>query len=118
MNTSSSHFSPEDDAIETAAAEWLQDLMVSGEPLGDARKWLFAPLAQPPLARAPAGRTVCNCLGVTDRQITALVAGGADLAGVQAQLRCGTECGSCLPELRRLTAAGDAACRRVTTTVV
>ena len=105
-------------AGETAAAEWLQDLMVSGEPLGDARKWLFAPLAQPPLARAPAGRTVCNCLGVTDRQITALVAGGADLAGVQAQLRCGTECGSCLPELRRLTAAGDAACRRVTTTVV
>jgi assimilatory nitrate reductase catalytic subunit len=31
------------------------------------------------------------------------------LADIQARLKCGTQCGSCLPELRRLAAVGAAA---------
>jgi len=41
--------------------------------------------------------------------IAALAAAPGDaaqrLAATQAQLRCGTQCGSCLPTLRRLAAA-------------
>ena len=56
------------------------------------------------------GRIVCNCLDVAERDIVdALVAHpgppDAALAAAQARLRCGTQCGSCVPELKRLAAA-------------
>ena len=40
--------------------------------------------------------------------LAAAVAGGADLATLQETLKCGTSCGSCVPELRRMVAAGAA----------
>ena len=52
-----------------------------------------------------AGRAVCACYGVREGEIIAAVASGADLTRLQKELRCGTSCGSCLPELRRLAAA-------------
>jgi assimilatory nitrate reductase catalytic subunit len=54
---------------------------------------------------AAASRAVCSCYGVREAEIRAAVADGADLARVQKELRCGTGCGSCLPELRRLAVA-------------
>jgi len=54
---------------------------------------------------ATAGRAVCSCYGVRESEIRAAVSSGADLARLQKELRCGTNCGSCLPELRRLAAA-------------
>jgi len=57
------------------------------------------------LSAAPAnaaGRAVCSCYGVREAEIRAAVAAGADLARLQKELRCGTSCGSCLPELKRL----------------
>jgi assimilatory nitrate reductase catalytic subunit len=45
---------------------------------------------------------VCNCLNVAEPAIVAEIAAGADLAALQAKLKCGTECGSCVPELKRL----------------
>ncbi len=89
-------------AGETSAADWLRDLMASGQSIGELRRWLFAATAKPPLAMASAGRTVCNCFGVTETQINDLYRQGADLDALQAQLKCGTSCGSCLPELRRM----------------
>jgi assimilatory nitrate reductase catalytic subunit len=49
-----------------------------------------------------AGRAVCACYGVRESEIRAAVAAGANLARLQRELRCGTSCGSCVPELRRL----------------
>lgn len=92
-------------AGETAAADWLRELMASGQPVGDLRRWLFAATAKPPLLMAPAGRAVCNCFGVTETQINDLYRQGADLEALQAQLKCGTSCGSCLPELKRMGSA-------------
>ena len=92
-------------AGETAAAPWLKQAMLAASPLGELRRWMFAPRAQPPVAMARAGRTVCNCLGVSDEQISAMLATGVDLAGIQRELKCGTSCGSCLPELRRMAGA-------------
>jgi assimilatory nitrate reductase catalytic subunit len=53
----------------------------------------------------PRGRTVCNCFDVAQRDIDAFLAASKSLAALQASLKCGTNCGSCLPELRRMAAA-------------
>jgi assimilatory nitrate reductase catalytic subunit len=52
---------------------------------------------------------VCNCLNVAEPDIVAAIAAGADLAALQANLKCGSECGSCVPELKRLIASKRAA---------
>jgi assimilatory nitrate reductase catalytic subunit len=54
---------------------------------------------------APRGRTVCNCFDVAQRDIDVFLAASKSLAELQASLKCGTNCGSCLPELRRMAAA-------------
>jgi assimilatory nitrate reductase catalytic subunit len=52
---------------------------------------------------------VCNCLNVAESDIVTAIAAGADLAALQTTLKCGTECGSCVPELKRLLSARRAA---------
>lgn len=94
---------------ETAAFEWLRDLIVEGVEAAGLRAWMLAPVARPPAATTGRGRIVCNCLNVAEPDIVAAIAGGADLATLQDALKCGTECGSCVPELKRLIAANRAA---------
>ncbi|HEU4922790.1 MAG TPA: nitrite reductase small subunit NirD [Burkholderiales bacterium] len=50
-------------------------------------------------------RAVCACFKVPESAIRSAVAAGATLAKLQKELKCGTSCGSCVPELRRLIAA-------------
>src|SRR5262249_29693275 len=50
------------------------------------------------------GRTVCSCLGVSEEAIRAAAAAARTLPEVQAALRCGTQCGSCVTEVKRLIA--------------
>jgi assimilatory nitrate reductase catalytic subunit len=84
---------------------WLRDLWQSGAPVGELRRYLLLPLEPPPGLAAPRGRTVCNCFDVAQRDIDAFLAASSSLAELQASLKCGTNCGSCLPELRRMAAA-------------
>ena len=58
---------------------------------------LFAPLATD--LPAPA---VCACLDVSEEAVRAAVAAGATLPRLQSELKAGTQCGSCVPELRCL----------------
>ena len=62
-------------------------------------------------AQAPrgAGRALCACFAVSEEAIRALARSGATLADIQARLKCGTSCGSCLPELRRMARSPEAA---------
>ena len=54
---------------------------------------------------ADPGPTICACFGVGLNAIRAAFAGGAHGAeDIGAQLRAGTNCGSCLPEIRRIGA--------------
>jgi assimilatory nitrate reductase catalytic subunit len=93
---------------EAAAAGWLREAMLAGDPVADFRRYLFAPLAKPPVARPPRGRIVCNCLDVAETDIEQAIADGAgSLEALQARLGAGTKCGGCLPELRRRLAAGE-----------
>ncbi|BCB27644.1 assimilatory nitrate reductase [Sulfurimicrobium lacus] len=87
---------------ETAAAEWLKDGMERGLALSEVRSWALAPLAAPPSGQVSRGKVVCNCFNVSAKEIEAEIAGGAGLVELQEKLKCGTECGSCVPELRRM----------------
>lgn len=56
------------------------------------------------------GKVVCNCLGVEEHAIVVQLerASGSEadrLAQLQTALGCGTQCGSCVPELKRMTRA-------------
>ena len=89
---------------ETAAGDWLRETMVEGMPADELRRWIFAPLAAPPVATTARGRIVCNCLNVAEADIVSAIAGGATLELLQAGLKCGTSCGSCVPEIKRMLA--------------
>jgi assimilatory nitrate reductase catalytic subunit len=92
-------------AGEARATEWLADLMVRGESAAPVRQWLLAPVTQPPAGKVMRGKVVCNCFDVSEDDILAAFRGGDSLDQLQARTRCGTNCGSCLPELKRLAAA-------------
>ncbi|MHB1145330.1 MAG: nitrate reductase [Thiobacillus sp.] len=94
---------------ETAAFEWLRDVIVEGMDAASLRAWMLAPVARPPAGGTGRGRIVCNCLNVAEPDIVAAIAAGADLAALQSNLKCGTECGSCVPELKQLIASNRVA---------
>ena len=89
---------------ETVAQEWLKNMMVEGAPAEAVRAWILAPVASPPRGSFNRGKIVCNCLDIAESEIRSVLATGAGLAQLQERLKCGTECGSCVPELKRLCA--------------
>jgi assimilatory nitrate reductase catalytic subunit len=82
------------------------ELATAGDPAPEALSALQKLFGQPPVT-GPAAfeRAVCACFKVGESQIRAALAAGATFAGLQKNLKCGTNCGSCVPELRRLAAA-------------
>lgn len=91
---------------EIAARDWLKEMMAEGVEIAPLRSWVLAPLSVPPSGSSSRGRIVCNCLNVSETQILAAVTRDTDLAALQASLKCGTECGSCVPELKRMIMMG------------
>ena len=87
---------------ELAGAERLKQAVLMRSDIARLRLQLLAPLAE--LAGLPQvrGRTVCSCLNVGETDIRGAIAAGQTLAGLQSTLRCGTQCGTCVPELKRL----------------
>ena len=69
---------------------------------GATRPWLLAPLTQPPAGQAARGKVICNCFDVAEDDILAAFRGGETLDALQTRTKCGTNCGSCVPELKRL----------------
>ncbi|MDE1942213.1 MAG: molybdopterin-dependent oxidoreductase [Betaproteobacteria bacterium] len=87
---------------ETAAAAWLENIMVENLEIAGLRRWLLAPMSMPPDRLPPTGRAICNCHNVTESQIVKEIRNGATLDQLKASLRCGTQCGSCLPEITQM----------------
>ena len=95
-------------AGETLAQHWLQGLWLDGRADEQLRRWLLAPLSSPPgNLDAPfnATKILCNCKNVGQNAICAGISRGLDLQGLKQELGCGTQCGSCVPEIKRLLAA-------------
>ena len=89
-------------AGDTGAAAWLKEQMQNGALVPPALA--LAPRPAGSAAAVPRGRIVCNCFDVSETDIRAAFGRGADLAALQRSLKCGTNCGSCAPELRRMCA--------------
>jgi assimilatory nitrate reductase catalytic subunit len=89
-------------AGEDIASGWLRTAMRDGVAVDSLRRWIFAPRATPPVSGAAPRKVICNCLDVSETDIRKEIAAGADLARLQEKLQCGTSCGSCVPEIKRM----------------
>ncbi|WP_313328935.1 (2Fe-2S)-binding protein, partial [Stutzerimonas balearica] len=87
-----------------AARDWLKALWARGSIEPGLRRWLLAPLSTPPGVLPERDPTICNCLNIGRRSICDGIARGLDLPELQRSLGCGTRCGSCVPEIKRLLA--------------
>ncbi len=91
---------------DTLASGWVSDLLLDELPAQRFGRALLAGTATPPVALPSRGAQVCNCFDVCEPEITAVLercSGSAEsrLAQLQGALKCGTNCGSCLPALRQ-----------------
>lgn len=86
---------------ETLAFPWIAQSMVSNASLKSLRRWLFAPVARVPNA-PDTGRIVCNCFNVSAPALDEAINAGSSFEALQSALKCGTECGSCVPEIKRM----------------
>ncbi len=87
---------------ETLATDWLKEVMSQGQLTDELRRWALAPLSAPPTGQRSRGKIICNCLDVSENEIIDNILIGADFATLQNKLKCGTECGSCVPEIKQL----------------
>lgn len=83
--------------------EWVNQFMTGQISIADITKLIMMPSQTQPDGVKTKGRIVCNCLGVSETDIIEAVQSGTDtLDGLKAKLECGTKCGSCVPEIKRL----------------
>jgi assimilatory nitrate reductase catalytic subunit len=88
-----------------AERDWLLALFAARQPLSDAdRRALLSGRAS--VTVRSEGRIVCSCFQVGRARITETVRREriSDVAMLGRRLQCGTNCGSCLPELREIIA--------------
>ncbi|RXF75657.1 nitrate reductase [Hansschlegelia zhihuaiae] len=89
-----------------SAWSFLRGRLGQALPEGQVRSLLLAGRASD---GAPCGSLVCACHGVPKGVIEGAIAGGAaDAAEVGAATKAGTNCGSCLPEIRKMLAVARA----------
>ncbi|MDP1656429.1 MAG: molybdopterin-dependent oxidoreductase [Hylemonella sp.] len=97
-------------AGDTRAEVWLKTLLQDELPAQAYGRALLQGSATAPVALAARSRQVCTCFNVSESAIhTQLThcrgSEGERLAQLQQALQCGTNCGSCVPELQRLVRA-------------
>jgi len=91
---------------DTSAEAWIATVLREELPAQDYGRLLLSPGARAPVAVQSRGKPVCTCFNVTDlaieRQLRRCDGSPAErLAALQGALKCGTNCGSCIPELKR-----------------
>jgi assimilatory nitrate reductase catalytic subunit len=82
--------------------QWLGEWLESRVDIGALGYRALAGGNSPPQGAATRGRIVCACHNVANNEIVACFTAGGSMADAQKKLKCGTGCGSCLPELRRI----------------
>jgi assimilatory nitrate reductase catalytic subunit len=94
-------------AGDISAEVWIKPLLQDELPAQAYGRLLLVPGARAPVAVQSRGRQVCTCFNVAEPEINAALEtcqGAPDEQFVQLQttLKCGTNCGSCIPELKRM----------------
>jgi assimilatory nitrate reductase catalytic subunit len=97
-------------AGDTSAQAWITTLLQDELPAQAYARTLLAPGTKPPVQIVSRGKQVCACFDVTDLAIASHLAqhaGSPDeqLASLQGRLKCGSNCGSCVPELKKMIRA-------------
>ena len=101
-------------AGDSSAEHWLKEYLQNEQSIAKLGRLLLTPSTQAPQGFKARGRIVCNCFNVAEAEIAQLLAarglideGSPDamLAALQAKLKCGTNCGSCMPELKQIILA-------------
>ncbi len=100
-------------AGDTSAQAWIKALLQEEMPAQSYGRLLMAPGAKPPLAVQERGPQICSCFNVTQTAIEQHLANSTGdaqerLASLQQALKCGTNCGSCVPELKKLVGTATA----------
>ncbi len=83
-------------------ADWIAEWLESRADIGPLAWRALAGGSTPPQGMASRGHIVCACHNVAENEIAACFTAGGAVADAQKTLKCGTGCGSCLPELKRL----------------
>jgi len=96
-------------AGDTSAEPWLKALLQSQQSTDNQGRRLLMSGAKAPITPNDNGHIVCTCVGVKDRAIQAHLAQCSPklkdlLIDLQTHLKCGTQCGSCVPQLKRMIA--------------
>jgi assimilatory nitrate reductase catalytic subunit len=94
-------------AGDTRAQAWISDLLQNEQPAQRYGRALLLAVSEPPVPMVSKGKVVCSCFNVRDVTIGEhlMHSSGSDavrLSQLQDALRCGTNCGSCVPELQRM----------------
>lgn len=97
---------------DTRAEVWIKALLQDRLPAQAYGRQLLRPGSAPPGGVAARGKVICSCFGITQTAIGEHLASSAGseverLAGLQGALKCGTNCGSCIPELKRMVRAAS-----------
>ncbi|HEX5357847.1 MAG TPA: molybdopterin-dependent oxidoreductase [Aquabacterium sp.] len=94
-------------AGDISAEAWIRPLLQEELVADTYGRALLSPGATPPVAIVSKGKQICTCFNVTEPAIIDTLAtcqGDTDarLQQLQGALKCGTNCGSCIPALRQL----------------
>jgi assimilatory nitrate reductase catalytic subunit len=88
-------------AGEAVAQAWLKQAIAEDELDAGLIRFALAPTAKPPI-KMSLRHVVCKCADVSDVQIQEALAQGVDFPALQEKFKCGTFCGSCVPEIKRM----------------
>jgi assimilatory nitrate reductase catalytic subunit len=94
-------------AGDVRAARWIGELLVEQQSADLYGRALLSGSAAAPTPVPARGAQVCSCFDITEPQIESTLARcngtpDAQLAQLQGELKCGSNCGSCLPKLRSM----------------
>jgi assimilatory nitrate reductase catalytic subunit len=94
-------------AGDTSAEAWIKTLLQDHLDATSYGRLLLSPGAKAPIAITSKGAQVCSCFNVTEPEINTFLQTciGSDeekLSALQANLKCGTNCGSCVPQVKRM----------------
>lgn len=101
-------------AGDISAEHWLKEYLEGERSVAALGRALLAPSVKPPQGFKARGRIICNCFNVAETEISDVLATQdmvnhgtpeALLFALQGKLQCGTNCGSCVPELKKLIEA-------------
>jgi assimilatory nitrate reductase catalytic subunit len=100
-------------AGDIGAGMWLKQTLADEAPVAAFGRLLLSPSNVGPQGFKPRGKVVCSCFNVAQTEIAETLLSMEEmpfdtaLATLQGKLKCGTNCGSCVPELKQMVTAGS-----------